>query len=109
MCPTIWDAGILLGNYVTQAEVWKRLVGGGGDDDVGGKVVVLELGAGTGVAGLTVAASGLAKVVAMSDLPDLVPFLRHNASRNKIPDGPIPRSTATVSYTHLTLPTILLV
>ena len=99
---TIWDAGILLGNYVTQKEVWRRLVdnggGGGGGNESGNsdddKVVVLELGAGTGVAGLTVAACGLAKVVAMSDLPEVIPFLRHNAGRNKHPAGPIQRTTA---------------
>jgi predicted nicotinamide N-methyase len=91
---TIWDAGILLGNYVTQKEVWSRLVGCGEEDGDGDGKVVLELGAGTGVTGLTVAASGLAKVVAMSDLPEVMPFLRHNAARNKHPAGPIRKTTA---------------
>ena len=32
--------------------------------------------------------------MALSDLPDVVPFLRHNAARNKAPMGPVPPSTA---------------
>jgi hypothetical protein len=54
----------------------------------------LELGSGTGVAGLLVASSGLPAVVGMSDLPGLVPFLRANASRNKAPVGPVPADVA---------------
>ena len=108
---TVWDAGILLGMYVTQPEVWRRLSSGardgaGGSDESppssSGRtdscdersVVVLELGSGTGVAGLLVASSGLPAVVGMSDLPGLVPFLRANASRNKAPTGPVPDAVA---------------
>ena len=90
---TVWDAGILLGMYVTQPEVWRRLSGaaddGAADESPSNSgradsreqqaVVVLELGSGTGVAGLLVASSGLPAVVGMSDLPGLVPFLRANA------------------------------
>ena len=54
----------------------------------------MELGSGTGVAGLLVASSGLPAVVGMSDLPGLVPFLRANASRNKAPVGPVPADVA---------------
>jgi hypothetical protein len=107
---TVWDAGILLGMYVTQPEVWRRLSsardGAGGSDEsppsssgrtdscVERSVVVLELGSGTGVAGLLVASSGLPAVVGMSDLPGLVPFIRANASRNKAPVGPVPDAVA---------------
>ena len=108
---TVWDAGILLGMYVTQPEVWRRLSSGardgaGGSDESppssSGRtdscdersVVVLELGSGTGVAGLLVASSGLPAVVGMSDLPGLVPFIRANASRNKAPVGPVPDAVA---------------
>ena len=105
---TVWDAGILLGMYVTQPEVWRRLSGaaddGAADESPSNSgradsreqqaVVVLELGSGTGVAGLLVASSGLPAVVGMSDLPGLVPFLRANASRNKAPVGPVPADVA---------------
>jgi hypothetical protein len=46
-------------------------------------LTVLELGAGTGVAGLALAATGLPTAVALTDLPGVCDFLRHNASRNK--------------------------
>ena len=107
---TVWDAGILLGMYVTQPEVWRRLFGAADDGAAvdespssSGRttdscdersVVVLELGSGTGVAGLLVASSGLPAVVGMSDLPGLVPFIRANASRNKAPVGPVPDAVA---------------
>ena len=95
---TVWDAGILLGMYVSQPEVWRRLVRGSssssGSSGSSSDAVVLELGSGTGVAGLLVASSGLPAVVGMSDLPALVPFLRANASRNKAPQGPVPETVA---------------
>ena len=109
---TVWDAGIMLGMYVSQAHVWERLTrtgrhgassvdvagggGGGGDgtDDTCHDKVVLELGAGTGVASLAVAASGLPALVVLSDLPAVVPFMRHNCKRNKAPAGPVPKTTA---------------
>ena len=56
-------------------------------------VVVLELGAGTGAAGLAVAATGLPSVVAMTDLPEILPHLRHNA-RARSEGGPIPPDVA---------------
>ena len=92
---TVWDAGILLGMYVTQPEVWRRLTrGSSSSSSSSSDAVVLELGSGTGVAGLLVASSGLPVVVGMSDLPALVPFLRANASRNKAPEGPVPETVA---------------
>ena len=80
---TIWDAGILLGMYVTRPRVWARLLGDAARDDA----IVLELGAGTGVAGLLVACTGSPALVGMTDLPALVPFLRENARRNKAGTG----------------------
>jgi len=129
---TVWDAGVLLGAYISQPEVWRRLtmperardlanlptIPDRRDDDatatknsspllssvvqnlsLAGSVsvdalekkkasfddslTVLELGAGTGVAGLALAATGLPTAVALTDLPGVCDFLRHNASRNK--------------------------
>ena len=93
---TVWDAGILLGMYVTQPEVWRRLTraSSSSSSSSSSDAVVLELGSGTGVAGLLVASSGLPAVVGMSDLPAVVPFLRANASRNKAPEGPVPGTVA---------------
>jgi predicted nicotinamide N-methyase len=111
---TVWDAGVLLGAYVSQPEVWRRLtmperardlanvptIPDRRDDDATAtknlspllekkkasfddSLTVLELGAGTGVAGLALAATGLPTAVALTDLPGVCDFLRHNASRNK--------------------------
>ena len=129
---TVWDAGVLLGAYISQPEVWRRLtmperardlanlptIPDRRDDDatatknsspllssvvqnlsLAGSIsvdalekkkasfddslTVLELGAGTGVAGLALAATGLPTAVALTDLPGVCDFLRHNASRNK--------------------------
>ena len=110
---TVWDAGVLLGAYVSQPEVWRRLtmperamdlanvtIPDQEDDDATAtrfsspllekkkasfddSLTVLELGAGTGVAGLALAATGLPTAVALTDLPGVCDFLRHNAERNK--------------------------
>lgn len=126
---TVWDAGVLLGAYVSQPEVWRRLtmperaaeanetIPDEDDDeknarlptresplesvvqnlsladsevdpvekrfDFDDSLTVLELGAGTGVAGLALASTGLPSAVALTDLPGVCDFLRHNASRNK--------------------------
>jgi predicted nicotinamide N-methyase len=104
---------VLLGAYVSQPEVWRRLtmperamdlanvtIPDQEDDDATAtrfsspllekkkasfddSLTVLELGAGTGVAGLALAATGLPTAVALTDLPGVCDFLRHNASRNK--------------------------
>lgn len=116
---TVWDAGVLLGAYVSQPEVWRRLTTAADvpprkleDDDAifastrstlrglsltGSNepvrpsdecLTVLELGAGTGVAGLALASTGLPSAVALTDLPGVCAFLRHNAARNKAAPPP---------------------
>ena len=116
---TVWDASILLAAYVTQPATWARLVAprararsarsrapnhrpptsdapsDASPPSPASPVVVLELGAGTGAAGLAVAATGLPSVVAMTDLPEILPHLRHNARRNaRSEGGPIPPDVA---------------
>ena len=114
---TVWDAGVLLGAYVSQPEVWRRLTTAsdvpprkleakldaiastrstlrglsltGSNEPVSSDTTVLELGAGTGVAGLALASTGLPSAVALTDLPGVCAFLRHNAARNKA--APLPR------------------
>ena len=116
---TVWDAGVLLGAYVSQPEVWRRLTTAADvpprkleDDDAifastrstlrglsltgsnepvrpsDERLTVLELGAGTGVAGLALASTGLPSAVALTDLPGVCAFLRHNAARNKAAPPP---------------------
>jgi predicted nicotinamide N-methyase len=116
---TVWDAGVLLGAYVSQPEVWHRLTKTTPAETVGKLVVpetetetedaasepkrercasalaladsatprkeptvVIELGSGTGVAGLALASTGLPGAVCLTDLPGLCAFLRRNAERN---------------------------
>ena len=113
---TVWDAGVLLGAYVSQPEVWRRLTTAsdvpprkleakldamastrstlrglsltGSNEPVSSDTTVLELGAGTGVAGLALASTGLPSAVALTDLPGVCAFLRHNAARNKAAPPP---------------------
>lgn len=112
---TVWDAGVLLGAYVSQPEVWRRLTTASdvpprkleakldamastrstlrglsltGSNEPVSDTTVLELGAGTGVAGLALASTGLPSAVALTDLPGVCAFLRHNAARNKAAPPP---------------------
>ena len=111
----MWDAGVLLGAYVSQPEVWRRLTTASdvpprkleakldamastrwtlrglsltGSNEPVSDTTVLELGAGTGVAGLALASTGLPSAVALTDLPGVCAFLRHNAARNKAAPPP---------------------
>ena len=112
---TVWDAGVLLGAYVSQPEVWRRLTTASdvpprkleakldamastrstlrglsltGSNEPVSDTTVLELGAGTGVAGLALASTGLPSAVALTDLPGVCAFLRLNAARNKAAPPP---------------------
>lgn len=71
---TVWEAAVALYLLVDgQPERWR------------GKKV-LELGAGTGVVGLVLAAHGAD--VTLTDLPEALPILRHNAAANFEPGTP---------------------
>lgn len=65
----VWDAALVLAHYLAAAVDRGRLRLAGAR--------VLELGAGTGCAGLAAAALGAAEVV-LTDRPQLLPLLRHN-------------------------------
>eukprot|EP01112_Ceratiomyxa_fruticulosa_P022481 TRINITY_DN8232_c0_g1_i1.p2 TRINITY_DN8232_c0_g1~~TRINITY_DN8232_c0_g1_i1.p2 ORF type:complete len:204 (-),score=36.25 TRINITY_DN8232_c0_g1_i1:248-859(-) len=68
---TVWDAAIVLAKYLTSLPPGyfknKR---------------VIELGAGTGIVGLTCAFPELGAEVWITDLPKLLPLLSHNARIN---------------------------
>ncbi|KAH9496686.1 hypothetical protein Btru_009658 [Bulinus truncatus] len=65
----VWDAALVLCSYIDKVQEKFR-----------GKSV-LELGAGTGAAGLVASAIG-AKVV-ITDLPEIVPLMQHNVNLNE--------------------------
>lgn len=69
---TVWDAALVLCELLNLSQ--------GGDTDIRGKCC-LELGSGTGVAGLVAAAKG-AKSVILTDLPERLPLLRKNVAGN---------------------------
>ncbi|KAJ1797037.1 Protein-lysine N-methyltransferase efm6 [Coemansia sp. RSA 2399] len=72
---TVWDAGIVLAKYVD----WQTSEG---KLDLSGKTV-LELGAGTGIVGITLACLQPKCTVVLSDKEELVPLLERNISLNK--------------------------
>ena len=69
----MWDSSLVLSRYLEKhvsPKFWK------------GKHVI-ELGAGTGIVGLTVAGIGGVEQVLLTDLPDLKPLLKENVKLNK--------------------------
>lgn len=65
----VWDSALVLAHYLATATDRGRIRLGAAR--------VLELGAGTGCAGLAAAALGAAEVV-LTDRPQLLPLLQHN-------------------------------
>ncbi|CAN6478841.1 unnamed protein product [Victoria cruziana] len=68
----LWDCAIVLAHYLPSVPL-------------AGKSVV-ELGAGTGLPGLTAAKLGSSRVI-LTDLPELLPGLRRNVEANDLVDG----------------------
>ena len=72
-----WDAAFILGEYVVQTiGEWAKA---GADDNV---TRIIELGSGTGLAGLLVAKAVENVHVTLTDLPALIPLMNRNLSRN---------------------------
>jgi predicted nicotinamide N-methyase len=72
----IWDAGYILADTLVQQKEWSVL----GDKPQN----VLELGAGTGVAGLLLAMAYPLAQVHLTDLPQLQPLLDNNIRSSKL-------------------------
>ncbi|KAG2483730.1 hypothetical protein HYH03_017448 [Edaphochlamys debaryana] len=72
----IWDAALVLSHCLAHAHASGRC-------PVAGRVVV-DLGSGTGAAGLAAAALGCARHVVLMDLPHLVPYMRENIAANRL-------------------------
>ncbi|KAJ2552390.1 Protein-lysine N-methyltransferase efm6 [Coemansia sp. RSA 1933] len=72
---TVWDAGIVLAKYID----WQVSQG---NMDLSGKTV-LELGAGTGIVGITVACLQPECSIVLTDKETLVPLLERNIALNK--------------------------
>ncbi|KAJ1719757.1 Protein-lysine N-methyltransferase efm6 [Coemansia erecta] len=71
---TVWDAGLVMAKYLDhQAQ--------SGELDLTGKTV-LELGAGTGIVGISLARLQPKCTVILTDKAELVPLLKHNVGMN---------------------------
>jgi predicted nicotinamide N-methyase len=73
---TVWDAGIVLALYLTHPEIVARFNSAPVNH-------VLELGSGTGVVALAIAAAWRARHVTATDILGVLPLLRRNISLNK--------------------------
>lgn len=74
---TVWDAGIVLAACLLETGLLSRLVGRGN----AGRC--LELGAGTGLAGIAAAATGNFSYLRMTDLATVVPLVQQNVELNR--------------------------
>ncbi|KAF8782854.1 Protein-lysine methyltransferase METTL21D like protein [Argiope bruennichi] len=68
----VWDAGIVLGKYLDNFQKTNDMLAG---------KIVIDIGSGTGVAGLFGAVLG-AEVI-LTDLPEVIPLLEKNIELNK--------------------------
>ena len=80
----VWDAGFILAEHVIhEQEEWKPLVQRDKINSDNKPIEIVELGAGTGVTGLMVAAAMQEEVhVSLTDLPELMPLLKKNLEHN---------------------------
>ena len=86
----VWESGLALANLMLHCPAIQRAVGGAERSAAEGTAHapqnalagrrVLEIGSGTGVAGITAAAMGAH--VMLTDVPEVLPLLRENAARN---------------------------
>jgi hypothetical protein len=78
---TVWDGSIVLAQYLTATDALKQhgAYPSGSDRPAN----CIELGAGTGVVSLALAACNSVDSVTVTDIPDVLPHLRHCARINK--------------------------
>ncbi|KXZ54919.1 hypothetical protein GPECTOR_4g991 [Gonium pectorale] len=79
---TVWDGAVVLSHYLTESGALSRPPERPYAYSGGSLPTVLELGAGTGAVSLALAATRCAASVTVTDLADLLPHLRVNASAN---------------------------
>ena len=90
-----WDGGVVLSQALTATDWLQRHWGGNNDRGLSGcsgdgstwpsgsaLLHCLELGAGTGAVGLSLAACHLAASVTITDIPDMLPHIELNVRRN---------------------------
>lgn len=82
---TVWDAGIVLAEHVYNSYIGLQ---SSPSQSSTAACRCLDLGSGTGIVGLSAAASGAFGSVVLSDLPSVVPLLRKNARENSTAIGP---------------------
>lgn len=86
---TVWDGAVVLSHYLTETSALARPPDSPFPYSGTPLPSVLELGAGTGAVSLALAATRAAASVTTTDLPDLLPHLKVNVSRNSgvLPPG----------------------
>lgn len=78
---TVWDGAIVLAQFLTATKALEQH--GGYPSGLVSPANCIELGAGTGVVSLALAACGCVGSAVVSDLPDLMPHIRHCIGLNR--------------------------
>eukprot|EP01043_Picozoa_sp_COSAG02_P029735 COSAG02_NODE_1863_length_10608_cov_128.518508_11_plen_279_part_00 len=90
----LWGAGVALSTWFMHAGAWPN----GGRELLAGRPAVLELGSGTGIAGMACACAGAGSVI-LTDLPQAVLKLEEAIEEN---EAALEASNATVTAAALT-------
>ncbi|KAG1673976.1 hypothetical protein FOA52_015732 [Chlamydomonas sp. UWO 241] len=79
---TVWDGGVILSHVLTSSDMLSRHMSGAQWPSRCGRPHCVELGAGTGAVGLSLAACHMVASSTITDIPSMLPHIEANVKRN---------------------------